>query len=141
VQNPAGSGRIFRIREVVVASQQGALRYGVLSGPAVPAILNNVALLAGIRDSRVIQAGPGTAATSAAVVELGTTLAGLAAGAMVFSSAAGDVQARFDPLCTVAPGGWFFVIQPDVLGGAFEVSFAWDERIPTTAELSYPNVF
>lgn len=138
LRNPIGSGRIFAIRRIIVGAPGANMSvwWGVLSGAAVPAVLNPAVITPLIRDTRQLNAA-GLAQTSAASVIYGTTLGSPGVGEAT-ALIAGSASQQFALEQTVAPGGWFFVVA-GTANTTFACSISWEERVAQTSELNLPG--
>lgn len=138
IQNPLGSKKVMRIRRLTISGLAAATSHfwGTIANAAVPAILNSTQPVGMIRDTRVLNPALGTAATPAALRVYGTSL-GAPTNGEVATVGAGGAVFSVDPLCTIHPGGWFFVASA-VVNTAFNCGLVWDERIATTSEINFP---
>jgi len=135
LQNPAGSGKIFRVRRLTLSTNANTYRWGVLSGALVPALANVVVRTPAARDSRILNIGGGSPVATA-LVQYATTLGAPAVGESVGLAAGGVFTC--DPLCSVAPGGWFYAVIAAVFN-SFEAGIVWDERPVVGTELGLPG--
>lgn len=140
LRNPPGSGKIVRIRNLIVNNSAAiaAVWWGTVSlnSGIIPALANTVAVTIGTRDTR-LQNPVGGFSASACSLTVNTTVGAIAIGQFATFPAGGPMLINVDPLCTIVPNSWFYVFC-GLANNSFNASIAWDERLAGKGELNFP---